>query len=89
MLANTTVFGEADVLAVILLLFLWNQYFQGDFGIHFSAMIPIFSEHISALASDLPKQLAATLSISDTFSAKLIIFANHAKTLFQAINSKP
>ena len=38
-------------------------------------------------ASDLPQWLA-TFSTSDTFSTKQIIFANHAKTLFQASHSK-
>ena len=65
-----------------------NSTFHGDFGTYFSALTSVFSEHTSSQASDLP-QCLATFSISDTFSAKQIIFANHPKTLFQASNSKP
>ena len=77
MLANTTAFGEADVMAVMRHYFSKTSTFHGDFGINFSALTPVFSEHTSSLANDLP-QLLATFSISDTFSTKQIIFANQA-----------
>ena len=60
MLANTTAFGEEDVIAVMCHYFSKTSTFHSDFGTYFS----------------------------DTFSTKQIIFANHAKTLFQASNSK-
>ena len=88
MLANTTDFGEADVIAVMRHYFSKTSTFHGDFGTYFSALTPVFSEHTSSLASDLPQRLT-TFSISDTFSTKQIMFATHAKTLFQASNSKP
>ena len=88
MLANTTAFGEADVIAVKRHYFSKTSTFHGDFGTYFSALTPVFSEHTSSPAGDLP-QLSATSSISDTFSTKQIIFTNHARTLFQASNSKP
>ena len=78
MLANTTDFGEADVIAVMRHYFSKTSTFHGDFGTYFSALTPIFSEHTSA-----------TFSIWDTFPTKQIIFTNHAKTLFRASNSKP
>ena len=80
MLANTTAFGEADVIAVM------HHYFSKT-SLK-PALTPVFSGHTSSLASDLPKGLT-TFSVSDTFSTKQIIFANHAKTLLQASNSKP
>ena len=88
MLANTAAFEEADVIAVMRHCFSKTNAFHGDFGTYFSALTPVFSEHTSSLASDLPQWLA-TFSISDTFPTKQIIFANHAKTLFQASNSRP
>ena len=78
MLANTTAFGEADVIAVMHHYFSKTSTFQGDFGTYFSALTPVFSEHTSSLASYLPRQLV-TLAISDTFSTKPTIFANHTK----------
>ena len=86
--ANTTGFGEADVIAVMRHYFSETSTFHGDFGTYFSALTPVFSEHTSSLASDFPQRLA-TFSISHPFSTKQIIFASHAKTLFQASNSKP
>ena len=59
-----------------------------NFGTYFSALTPVFSEHTSSLASDLPQWLDI-FSISDIFFTKQIIFASHAKTLFQASNSTP
>ena len=87
MLANTTAFEEADVIAVMPHYFSKSSTFHGDFDTYFSALTQVFSEHTLSLASDLPKW-SATFSISDTFSTKQIIFANHAKILFQASNSK-
>ena len=75
MLANTTAFGEADVIALMRHYFSKISTFHGDVGSHFSALIPVFSEHTSPLASDLPRYLV-TLAISDTFSTKPTIFAN-------------
>ena len=88
MLANTTAFGEADVLAVMCNYFSEASTFHGDFGTYFSTLAPVFSEHTSSLASYLPNHLTIS-SISDTFITKQFTFANHAKTLFQASNSKP
>ena len=88
MLANTTAFGEADVLAVMRNYFAKTGTFHGDFGTYFSTLTPVFSEHTSSLASYLPNDLTIS-PISDTFITKEFIFANHAKTLFQASNSKP
>ena len=88
MFANTTAFEEADVIAVMRHYFPKTSTFLGDFGTYFSALTTVFSWHTSSLAGDFPQWLA-TFSISDSFSTKQIIFANHAKTLFQAHNSKP
>ena len=55
MLANTTAFGEADVTAVMRHYFSKTSTFHGDFGTYFSAWTPVFSEHTSSLASDLPQ----------------------------------
>ena len=54
MLANTTAFGEADVIAVIRHYFSKTSAFHGDFGTYFSALTPVFLEHPSSLTSDLP-----------------------------------
>ena len=78
MLANTTAFREADVIAVMRHYFSKTSTFHGDFGTYFSALTPVFSEHTSSLASDLPRKLV-TLVISDTFSTKPTIFANLRK----------
>ena len=83
MLANTTAFGKADVIAVMR-----HYYLKPVLFTAISALTPVFSEHTSSLASDLP-QCLATFSISDTFSTKQTIFVSHAETLFQARNSKP
>ena len=56
MLANTTAFGEADVIAVMPHYFSKTSTFQGDFGTYFSALTPVVSEHTSSLASDLPNE---------------------------------
>ena len=79
MLANTTVVGEADEIAVMRHYFSKTSTFHGDFGTYFLALTPVFSEHTSSLASDLPRQLVS-LANSDTFSTKPTIFANHTKT---------
>ena len=55
MLANTTAFGEADVIAVKRHYFSKTSTFHGDFGTYFSALTPVFSEHTSSLAGDLPQ----------------------------------
>ena len=55
MLANTTAFGEADVLAVMPYYFSKAGTFHGDFGTYFSALTSVFSEHTSSLVSDLPE----------------------------------
>ena len=55
MLANTTAFGEADVIAVMRHHSSKTSTFYGDFGTYFSALTPVFSEHTSSLASDLPQ----------------------------------
>ena len=86
MLANTTGFGEADVIAVMRHYFTKTSTFHGDFGTYFSALTPVFSEHTSSLASDLPWQLV-TLAISDTFSTKPP-FSPIILKQTQAINSK-
>ena len=49
MLANTTDFGEADVIAVMRHYFSETSTFHGDFGTYFSALTPVFSEHTSSL----------------------------------------
>ena len=55
MLANTTAFGEADVLTVMrLYYFSKTSIFHGDFGTYFLPLAPVFSEHTSSLAGDLP-----------------------------------
>ena len=84
MLANTTAFEEA---AVMRHYFSKTSTFHGDFGTYFSALTPVFSEHTSSLASDLPKRLVS-FSISDTFSSKHVS-DSHAEKLFQASDSKP
>ena len=55
MLANTTAFGEADVIAVMRPYFSKTSTYHGDFGTYFSALTPVFSGHTSSLASDLPR----------------------------------
>ena len=55
MIANTAAFGEADVIAVMRHYFSKTSTFHGDFSTHFSALTPVFSEHTSPLASDLPQ----------------------------------
>ena len=66
--ANTTAFGEADMLTVMRLYhFSKTSTFHGDFGTYFLPLAPVFSEHTSSLAP--PKRLAI-FSISDTFSNK-------------------
>ena len=50
MLANTTAFGEADVIAVMHHYFSKTSTFHGDFGIDTS----LLRAHLS-LASDLPQ----------------------------------
>ena len=55
MLANTTAFGEADEIAVMRQYVSIANTFHGDFGTYLSALTPVFSEHASSLASDLPR----------------------------------
>ena len=55
MLTNTTAFGEADVIAVMHHYFSNTGTFHGDFGIYFSTLTPVLSEHTSSLANDLPR----------------------------------
>ena len=84
--ANTTAFGEADVIAVMRHYFSKTSTFHGDFSTYFSALTSVYSEHTSSLA--WPPKWLATFSISDTFSTENIIFDSHTKTLFQAIENK-
>ena len=50
MLANTTAFGEADVIAVMRHYFSKTSTFHDNFSVYFSALTPVFSEHTSSLA---------------------------------------
>ena len=88
MLANTTAFGETDVLTVMrLYYFSKTSTFHGDFGTYvFAIGTSLLRAHFNT--GWWPPKRLAIFSISDTFSNKYIIFANHAKTLFQASKSK-